>query len=244
MQQGFLRCNSIIRIQSKQLSNQIFGVVGNTLPVLFLKFVFPSDNLPKELFLTATQERELSGKKQEDNATRTPHIRLLIVRLSRQDFGRHEKRRPTLLGERFGAMHSRRETKVCQLDVRVVFFRDEQQVLGFHIAMGNVALVAHRHSLEHLDDEIAGIGFAVRFLFSDPVKEIAATHEFHNDKVAVFLVKEINNGYNVRVVETGKNGDLVVDGSIVGWGQVLAKNALDGDFAPGFSVGSTAYGSK
>lgn len=244
MQQGFLCCNSIIRIQRKQLSNQIFSVVGNTLPVLFLKLVFPSDDLSKELFLTATQEWELSGKKQKDNATRTPHIRLLIVGLARKDFWRHEKRRPALLGERFGVMNSRRETKVGQLDVRVVFFRDEQQVLGFHIAMGNVALMAHRHSLEHLDDEIAGIGFAVGFLFPDPIKEITTTHEFHDNKVAVLLVEEINNGYNVRVVETGKNGDLVVDGSIVGWGQVLAKNALDGDFAPGFSVGSTAYGSK
>jgi hypothetical protein len=136
------------------------------------------------------------------------------------------------------------ETKIRQLDVRVIVVRHEQKILGFHVAVRNPVLVAVRHRLEHLDNEIASIGFGVRLLLTDSVKEISTAHELHDDKVAVLFVKEVNEGYNVRMAQTSENGTFIIDRSIVRWWQVLAKDALNGDLSSCSSVRSTANSCK
>jgi hypothetical protein len=91
--------------------------------------------------------------------------------------------------------------------------------------------VTVRHSLEHLDNKIASVGFGVSLLFTDSVKEIPSTHELHDDKVAVLFVKKVNEGYNVRMVQASEDGDFVENSGVIGWGQVLAQDALDGNLS-------------
>ena len=137
-----------------------------------------------------------------------------------------------------------RESKIGQLDVGIVLFAHEQKILGFHVAMGNLGGVAVSHRLEHLDNEIAGIGLGIRLLFTDSVEQITPTHEFHDEKVAILLVKKVDQGDNMRMVQGGKNGDFIVNGGIVWWWQVLAQDTLDGNLFPCCSVCPTTNGGK
>lgn len=100
------------------------------------------------------------------------------------------------------------------------------------------------HSFEHLDDKITRIGLRIRLLFTDSIKEITSTHQFHDEEVTVLLVKEINERDDVRVVKRSKNGDFIIDSSIIGRGQILAKNTLDGNLFPCCPMCSTANSSK
>ena len=79
----------------------------------------------------------------------------------------------------------------------------QEKILGFHIAVSNVFGMAVGHGLEHFGAQISGVGFRVGLLFSNPVKQIPTRHEFHDDKVTVLFLKEINEGYNVGMVQRG-----------------------------------------
>lgn len=223
--------HAVVWIENQQVRHQVLGVVGNVQPLVFFKVKLAGNNLAKEFLLTASHERQVTREQQIDYAAHAPHVGLLIVTFSHENLWRYEKRGSALLGQCFGSVHSSRKAKVCKLDVRVIVVRHEQEILGLHVAVRNPVGVTVRHSLEHLDDEITSIGFRVRLLFTDSVKEIATAHELHDDEIAVLLVKKVNERDNVRVVEASENGDFVVNGRVVGWRQVLAKDALYGDLS-------------
>lgn len=42
------------------------------------------------------------------------------------------------------------------------------------------------------------------------------------------------------MTQAGKNGNFIVNGSIVRWWQLLAENALDGNFSSSCSMSTTA----
>lgn len=227
----FPRCDAVVGVQDEHASYQVLGVVGHVVPIFAIELEFSCDDLSKELLLAASHKWQVTRKQKVDDATDAPHVGLLVIGFSHQDLGSYEEGSTALLGERLGSVNACCEPEIGQLDERVVIFGHEQEILGFHIAVGDLALMTVGHGLEHLDNEIAGIGFTVRLLFTDAIKEISSTHEFHDDKVAILFIKEVDQRNNVGMIQTCKNRHFVVNGRIVGWRQILSQDALDGDLA-------------
>jgi hypothetical protein len=100
------------------------------------------------------------------------------------------------------------------------------------------------HGFQHFSAQVTGILLAVTCLETDPVKQISSGHEFHNDKIAVLLLEKVNEGNHILMAQRGKDGDLVIDGRIVGRGQLLPKHTLNGDLLSSDPMGPATHCSK
>ena len=167
-------------------------------------------------------------------------------------------------------MHASGKTKVSKLDVRVIVItlskrRQElvierhkleytsyrtcttyhkEQILWLHVTVSNVSRVTVGHGLEHLRGQVSGISLTVGLLFTNSIKEITTAHEFHDNKVAVLLVKKVNQGNNVGMLQRREDGNLIVDGSIVRGRQVLPQHTLDGNLLASSTMSTTTDCSK
>jgi hypothetical protein len=106
--------------------------------------------------------------------------------------------------------------------------------------MSNVPSMAVGHGLEHLGRQITGIGLTVGLLFTNSIKEISTTHEFHDDEITISLIKEINQGCYVSMLQGSQNGNFVVDSCIIRWWEVLSQDTLDGNLLASGTVSSSA----
>ena len=57
-------------------------------------------------------------------------------------------------------------------------------------------------------------------------------------------MEEVNQGNNVGMIQRCKNGDFVIDSSVIRRRQVLSKDTLDGNLFPCCSVCTTADSGK
>ena len=73
------------------------------------------------------------------------------------------------------------------------------------------------------------------------VKEITALHELHDEVEALVLLEEVDERYDMRMVERGHDGDLLVGAGLLLGCEVLAKDDLDGDGGAGLLVRAATY---
>mmetsp|Transcript_10438 Transcript_10438/g.22107 ORF Transcript_10438/g.22107 Transcript_10438/m.22107 type:complete len:410 (-) Transcript_10438:936-2165(-) len=105
-------------------------------------------------------------------------------------------------------------------------------------------LVTVPNALQHLPTQISGVVFRVALPLADPIEQIPAGHELHDEEVTLALLEEVDEGANVGVTEGREDEHLVVDGGVVAGGQVLAEDALDRDLLARGAVGAAANGGE
>ena len=106
--------------------------------------------------------------------------------------------------------------------------------------MRHTILMTIPHALQHLPTQIPRIILRITLILANPVKQIPSAHELHDEEVTFPFLEEVDEGTNVGVAEGGEDEDLVVDGGVVGGGEVFAEDAFDGYFFVGGAVGAAA----
>ena len=134
MLQGFFGRQSLIWIQNKQFGNHIPSLGGNISPILLVKLILSRYNLPEKLLLTAAHEWQGTTQQQEHNAPHRPHVRLLIIRLFHENFGRHKEWCTALFCKHLRLVAASSESKVSQLDGTLLI---EDDVFGLDVPVND-----------------------------------------------------------------------------------------------------------
>ena len=104
--------------------------------------------------------------------------------------------------------------------------------------MGHLSSVTVLHGPKENDGNIASFLFVVVGLLHDPIKEFAAHHFFRHEVVVLAFFKDIVESNNVGMFELFKNGNFILQGDFIFFGEFGFGNDLDGIGLSRFSIGS------
>ena len=118
------------RTDGKKGCNQILGLFRHLSPVFLVEFVLTLTNLAEQVALVLLDKRRITTQKNVDNYSQRPHISFGIIRNAFKDLRSHISGSATLSCETVGLRTLLGETKVCNLDIRIVLLRLEKVLVG------------------------------------------------------------------------------------------------------------------
>mmetsp|Transcript_55836 Transcript_55836/g.92972 ORF Transcript_55836/g.92972 Transcript_55836/m.92972 type:complete len:209 (+) Transcript_55836:253-879(+) len=151
MRHHLLCAQTLLHVQRQQLLDEVFGGLAHIVPVRRREAILSEFDEFIQSFLVAlrVEEGRKPAQQHVDNDAQTPHVRLAIVRLAAQHFGRHIMRSATRRRQ-WPMRGVARQPKIDNHDVGGGVLGQIHEVVRLQIAMNEVLGVHILDTRQHL----------------------------------------------------------------------------------------------
>mmetsp|Transcript_88888 Transcript_88888/g.252010 ORF Transcript_88888/g.252010 Transcript_88888/m.252010 type:complete len:512 (-) Transcript_88888:29-1564(-) len=211
--QRLLGSGPVARVALQKQSHQVLRGLGDVLPLVAAEAPAALRHLPDHVDLPLPGERRAAGEEDVHDHPAAPQVALVVVP-ALQDLGRGVVRGAHRLGKVPPGLAAAREPEVDDLqDVFAVdrALADQEEVLGLQVAVADVHLVHVVDGPEYVLHHDRGLDLGEVARLDDPVEELAAGAELHDQVEAPVVLERLVQLDDVRVVHQLHDGYLPLE---------------------------------
>mmetsp|Transcript_76339 Transcript_76339/g.166671 ORF Transcript_76339/g.166671 Transcript_76339/m.166671 type:complete len:320 (+) Transcript_76339:628-1587(+) len=209
MVKSLLGAVPIARVHLKEHPDEVFGVLGDVLPIGRVERKIANADLGKDLSISFTKEWWVAAEHDVHDDADAPHVAELIV-LARQDLRRHVVRRAGLRLEKLAWFELARKTEIDDFEEILLdgVLGHEQEIFRFEISVANMVLVHVVDGPDNLLHQYGGLDLGEVSGLDNSVEEFSSSSEFHHEVDVSVVLEGLVELDDVRVVHHLHDCDL------------------------------------
>mmetsp|Transcript_98942 Transcript_98942/g.121128 ORF Transcript_98942/g.121128 Transcript_98942/m.121128 type:complete len:466 (+) Transcript_98942:305-1702(+) len=212
MIQGLLSGVTIFRVHLQQVADQGFGILRNVLPICGVEVEVAQTHLGQHLRVGVTEEGWVATQQDVHDHTAAPQVAQLVV-VAGQHLRGHVVRSAGFGGQKLARRELARKAEVDDLQKVLLngVLGHEEEILRFQITMAHLILVHVVDGTNDLLHQNGRLHFREVARLDDPVKELSARAELHDQIDVPVIFKRLKELDDVWVVHHLHDGNLLLE---------------------------------
>ena len=200
---------TLSRVQFNEVTNKVFGIIGDVIPIRREELVMSSLDLLIETSLVVITERRSTTKKDVNNNTQRPHIDFGAIEMALQDFRSHIPWRTTIGHESssIGLLSALCKSEISQFQFMSSF--GKKNVLGLEISVCNVQIMNVAQGIEKSTNNFTSVRFVIVLTLGNFLKKFSAYSAMKRKRGHHTISKFSDNVVVVRLIKEGFQSDNV-----------------------------------